>query len=1340
MKLSKLMTVVVVALAATKLAANDIWVDAANYGLPNLDGTEAKAFGTIQDAVESAAASGDVIYVRPGVYDKGYGVDGGGTTNRVCIIDKNVRIEATGTKEDTHIVGWKDPSGNNGMSPAAIRCVFVKSDTGSIVKGFTIRDGATACKTPSGSNSDTTPYRGGGYSCSDTAAKNHNYLVDCVVSNCAAGYGGAIAGGMAIRCLFTDNYGGIEGAVQRRGYAWNCVMTRNTGAVSDTRIVSRGNAAHCTIMGNGVGGVVGASGVSSYIYNCLIFGNNGGDDHIRCTMEGNSLTSDGVIKTGSVLDDFRVLSGSHATTCAIDAHKIPSTETFDEIPAEFAGKDFYGNPFPSASGPLCAGAVQETFTPAYGAVYVPGSRYTPGARPCSLVVDGVSCPFFYYAFARTYPEQHHLKMVSSPGYLLTHVNQLCGTLVPSFNQVPTRAGDLSIMPAPDAGSIITNTINVVTPGATLWVDDDNYGKAGLDGSTEEKAFGTIQDAVAAASANTLIKVKPGTYDRGGALSAGLTNRVYCASAKAPLFIESTDGAEATVIVGAADPNTHGVGSGAIRCAAFSGIHHFRGFTLTGAYSTNVSGGEAPQGTAYRSSAADMRIVECVISNNVSIDTIVQYGTMTRCRLVGNRAPCISYLTSFNACLVSGNGPRSGTSCNVLSKVTAHHSTVAGNSGNLTANATSSLINSIVQGTGSDAAKGAYASSLLWNFTSYGDATGSFLTENPYFAVAEDFRPLAFSAAFTRGADLAAANPEAAWRYATLDLDGNPVKIDGGRIVIGAYHTPSSASVVYVDVTSGDLSITGGSVGYNALTSEGVMALSPGEASRPIAGVTVNGATNLFADAEGASISIAAAHAAGGVMVKAIYTTDWYVDDDGSDENSGFAPNDAKQTFEKLFATGKVVSGDTVHVLPGRYESGAMAVGSEELKARLTVPSGVTVVSTEGAERTVIVGKTADAEEAYVTGGVSYYNGCGVGAMHAVKLESNAKLIGFTVTGGRTRAVSGNYHYSKDWIGGGILGYAHQNADYPTSYAAECIISNNVAFRGGAARDVTLVNCRILDNISYYGGSAISDGSLFGCYVQGNADRVSNNRAVFNYSQIVNCTLMDDISNPLSASSRILNTYMHKWKEQNKDETGNTVICSNCVYRSESNPTAAKINESCAIAPESNLLFENGRPVAGANACIDFADSGYLYAIASEKDASLGARVTNGRLDVGAFEANWLPRYSSDIGRRFSVTAATSGVVESKTTGKVEIGDGESIEGFLANPSGKPDACRIKFAVYEGASAVITVNGVETTYSSAGVHEHCFSGAAEGDVVLIAAVCGTVVVDSAGRGGFVLIYR
>ena len=32
-------------------------------------------------------------------------------------------------------------------------------------------------------------------------------------------------------------------------------------------------------------------------------------------------------------------------------------------------------------------------------------------------------------------------------------------------------------------------------GNVWWVDDNNYGKSGLDGTTAEKAFGTIQDAI-----------------------------------------------------------------------------------------------------------------------------------------------------------------------------------------------------------------------------------------------------------------------------------------------------------------------------------------------------------------------------------------------------------------------------------------------------------------------------------------------------------------------------------------------------------------------------------------------------------------------------------------------------------------------------------------------------------------------------------------------------------------------------------------------------------------------------------------------------------------------------
>ena len=102
--------------------------------------------------------------------------------------------------------------------------------------------------------------------------------------------------------------------------------------------------------------------------------------------------------------------------------------------------------------------------------------------------------------------------------------------------------------------VISMVVTVtIADSVTLYVDDDNYGKTGLDGLTEQTAYGTIQDAVSAAESGSVIRVLPGIYAKGGATVGGFTNRVYVNSKR--LKIVSTGGRAVTSIVGAKDPDS-----------------------------------------------------------------------------------------------------------------------------------------------------------------------------------------------------------------------------------------------------------------------------------------------------------------------------------------------------------------------------------------------------------------------------------------------------------------------------------------------------------------------------------------------------------------------------------------------------------------------------------------------------------------------------------------------------------------------------------------------------------------------------------------------------------------
>ena len=178
--------------------------DAANVG------TEDVPFASIQAAVDKAAA-GDVVKVKPGIYDNGgktytFTNKAGDTYNcldRVRII-KAIRLEATSSNPAATVIkGASDPeptSGNKyGIGPNAVRCVSVGA-TGVVVKGFTLADGRAHALTAEG---DIEAGRPGGFAPNSSTRKN--YFIDGVITNCCAARGGAVRYATVVRSLIVGN-------------------------------------------------------------------------------------------------------------------------------------------------------------------------------------------------------------------------------------------------------------------------------------------------------------------------------------------------------------------------------------------------------------------------------------------------------------------------------------------------------------------------------------------------------------------------------------------------------------------------------------------------------------------------------------------------------------------------------------------------------------------------------------------------------------------------------------------------------------------------------------------------------------------------------------------------------------------------------------------------------------------------------------------------------------------------------------------------------------------------------------------------------------------------------
>ena len=166
------------------------------------DPTGGTPFATIQKAVERAA-DGETVLVGPGVYDEGNGDppgNGGWGASRVGWANKKIILKSTHGPDVTHITGVRSKDTELGIGSGAVRCLAFKSDNGagagSVVEGFTLRDGATV-------NDGTVGYKawGGAF-----YSNSHElYVIGCVISNCVAYESGVCANGTLYRCLVDGN-------------------------------------------------------------------------------------------------------------------------------------------------------------------------------------------------------------------------------------------------------------------------------------------------------------------------------------------------------------------------------------------------------------------------------------------------------------------------------------------------------------------------------------------------------------------------------------------------------------------------------------------------------------------------------------------------------------------------------------------------------------------------------------------------------------------------------------------------------------------------------------------------------------------------------------------------------------------------------------------------------------------------------------------------------------------------------------------------------------------------------------------------------------------------------
>ena len=1319
--------------AGVSFAAETWHVDAGNFGTTGLDGrTKETAWGTLQEAHDNAS-SGDTVIVHEGVYDRGETYKAG-HTNRL-VVTKKLFFIAAGSRDATHIVGktaTKKSDGTaatDGRGADGMRCVCVTTDGhGSTFTGFVFRDGSS-------SDAGNDAYTASGQSSAGGGAVNVYgkdsgaygvYFIDCVISNSVAGWGGAMYGGTAIRCLIANNSGSSFGGVCCSAGLWNSVVVGVKQLSSNRPACGNG----CTIVNSTIA-ATSSAGYNRFgaCYNTLFTScagtamqnGYGSLEYHSCTNTANGVFSPATW-------DFRPVAGLEADGTGRTAYL---TDVLT-LPEDLEMTDFDGNPLDLTKEVCDIGAVQ-------GALDAAGSV----TLPTGTIVEGRQVPLHQATYARSplWPKALVIKPTAEKFYAFTASGDACGGCQYRFLQ---RDGTYHLIPPPFPGQKMQ--LKNTTYAYEYWCDPD--ADASVATGTETAPFRTVQDAIvsatnamAAASGAAVINLLPGDYREGGVYGNSHSNRFMIPPSKS-ILIRSTAGAAQTRIFGEYDENAPeacyaGCGPAAMRCALLrSQSSAVQGITFTDGHSNFADRSNDAQsdqcGGVY---CGEGQVLDSVITNCTAVrGAAVYWGNFFRCRFYDNVSYSgVARYAFFSACYMD-------PSC------------INGDVASGTGFSRNSIFGSGMEGvlctlpvTYNNA--DAVYSGLFLDQTVYPDVYGSVFRKatsvsgNPeYYAVCDpvyadsdnsDFRVFTGTRAAAASAAALGGRDSGAWgkwasnitAYAQSDIDGNRLKLIDGNLLPGCFH--STVDGVYVEAPKGGVSLGENPVAKLIVSGGLPVTVGMTAGDRPCIGVTVNGVTNRFDDGE-ISLSAADVAAAGGAIVaEAVYTTDWYVDPEGDDNDTGFTPKSAKKTLAA--AMEMTDSGDTVHAAEGRYAEGYGSVKPSDAQppSRVYMPSGRSLVADGDVSRTFIVGEIATDEFANELG-------CGSNSVRCVYMARDTLLKGFTLVEGR--AYPSHPDINNDWgapcNSAAVLGTARD-----LCIVQDCVISNCAAYNAAVGREVSFVNCLITGNRAKRG--VTSECYHLGCVIDGNFADLAT---LHYHTRVVDTTIGPDARKlngdpgvALGAKSmeaaRVVNSLV--LGKCTTGELKNTV--SNCVFAAGVGTSESITNNSfnCRFAdPEDLQVDGNLRPIAGKNVSCDMADASADVGLNEKLTGlymALRARANNGsRLDAGALEADWRGRYAEDAGgMRFAVTGVDNAVEETAVR-TVLLPEGTKLTGAWSGTAGRSRTYLVRFTVPEGGELSVRTGDGERLFA-AGTHEYRFSSSAAEVPLEIASLSGTAEV-------------